>query len=40
MDIFPLVARACSILSPFVEIIQLDVSRTRKTSGNEEKRLE
>lgn len=35
MDIFPLVARACSILSLFVGIIQLVVSRTRKTSGNE-----
>lgn len=40
MDIFPLVARACSLLSLFVGIIQLVVSRTRKTSGNEEERLE
>ena len=32
MDIFPLVARACSILSLFVGITQLVVSRTRKTS--------
>ena len=40
MDIFPLVARAYSILSLFVEIIRLVVSRTRKTSGNEEEQLE
>ena len=32
MDIFPLVARACFILSLFVGITQLVVSRTRKTS--------
>lgn len=40
MNIFPLVARACSTQSLFIGIIQLVVSRTRKTSGNEEERLE
>lgn len=40
MDIIPLVAKACSILSLFVGIIQLVVSRTQKTSGNEEEQPE
>ncbi len=40
MDIFTLVAGICSILSLFIGIIQLVVTRTRKSSGNEEERLE
>ena len=37
---FPLLQEPAPILPLFVEIIQLVVSRTRKTSGNEEERLE